>query len=110
MHDLPRFSRAMFFFDTLVYWSATESILLASPACLITALRIRSARSMKRSGILGKVCRSVMASIMTAEAFGRFGRISTPSYRSFARAALSVLASRSHRRLPDTKAGVLARE
>ena len=53
--DLPRFSRSMFFIETLAYWSATKSILLASPVCLITALRIRSARSMKRSGILGRV-------------------------------------------------------
>ena len=91
--DLPRFSRSMFFIETLGYWSATKSILRASPTCLITALWIRSARSMKRSGSLGRVCSCAMASTMTAEAFVRFGGISTPSYRSFARADLFVLPS-----------------
>ena len=67
-----------------------QSILLASPTCLITALRIRSARSIKQSGILGRVCISAMACMMTAEGFGR---ISTPSSRSFARVDLFVLAS-----------------
>ena len=81
--DLPRFSYSMPFIETLWYWSVTKSILLASPACLITALRIRSASSMKRSGILGRIFTCAMASMMTAEAFVRFGRISTPSSRSF---------------------------
>ena len=89
--DLPRFSRSIFFIETLGYWSATKSILLASPACLITALRIRSASAMKRSGILGRIFSCAMASTMTAEAFVRFGRISTPSSRGFARADLFVL-------------------
>ena len=91
--DLPCLSRSMLFIETLGYWSATKSILLASPTCLITALRIRSARSMKQSGILGRIFSCAMASTMTAEALVRFGRIYTPSSRSFAREDLFFIAS-----------------
>ena len=84
----------MFFIDKSGYWSPTKSTLVAVPERANISVNSISARSEKRSGILVTICSIAMASMMThVVSGGRLVKPSTPSSRSFERAALLVFAS-----------------